>query len=58
MHLIFFLRLTFEDVLHKNEEEGEGEVSTKGKKSIIVEPHVPPSRGPYVFNEPKKYVVI
>ncbi|XP_076165553.1 RNA helicase aquarius isoform X2 [Ptiloglossa arizonensis] len=40
-------RLTFEDVLAKHDNE-------PIKKMIKVEPHVPPSRGPYKANEPKK----
>lgn len=42
-------RLIFEDVLAKQNNE-------PVKKVIKVEPHVPPSRGPYKANEPKKYV--
>ncbi|KAJ8928422.1 hypothetical protein NQ314_019011 [Rhamnusium bicolor] len=38
--------LTFEDLSKEDEEEA--------KKIIIVEPHVIPRRGPYLFNEPKK----
>ncbi|CAK9822321.1 RNA helicase aquarius [Anthophora retusa] len=40
-------RLTFKDVLAKHNNE-------PVKKIIRVEPHVPPSRGPYKANEPKK----
>ncbi|XP_012345805.1 RNA helicase aquarius isoform X2 [Apis florea] len=40
-------RLTFEDVVAKHNNE-------PIKKIIKVEPHVPPSRGPYKANEPKK----
>nr|XP_033337231.1 RNA helicase aquarius isoform X2 [Megalopta genalis] len=40
-------RLTFEDVLAKQSNE-------TVKQIIEVEPHVPPSRGPYKANEPKK----
>ncbi|XP_033355690.1 RNA helicase aquarius [Bombus vosnesenskii] len=40
-------RLTFEDVLAKHNVE-------TVKKVIKIEPHVPPSRGPYKANEPKK----
>lgn len=49
---ILFYRLTFEDVLQKHniDKNDEGPV----KKAILVEPHVIPSRGPYLFNEPKK----
>lgn len=52
MFKILFCRLTFEDVLRKHNEDKEEE--TPVKKSILVEPHVIPSRGPYLFNEPKK----
>lgn len=44
-------RLTFEEVVNK-EEKKSNEAPTK--KVIVVEPHVIPSRGPYLFNEPKK----
>ena len=40
-------RLIFEDVLAKQNNE-------QIRKVIEVEPHVPPSRGPYKANEPKK----
>ncbi|XP_033229420.1 RNA helicase aquarius isoform X2 [Belonocnema kinseyi] len=45
--LIRPFRLTFEDVLDKQNERAE-------RKVINVEPHIPPSRGPYKANEPKK----
>ncbi|XP_018567368.1 intron-binding protein aquarius isoform X2 [Anoplophora glabripennis] len=41
--------LTFEDL----GKEGEEDV----KKVIVVEPHVIPRRGPYLFNEPKKNMI-
>lgn len=44
--LIRPFRLTFKD-LGKEEQDEE-------KSVIIVEPHVIPKRGPYLFNEPKK----
>ncbi|XP_063985951.1 RNA helicase aquarius [Diachasmimorpha longicaudata] len=40
-------RLTFEDVIAKQENREETRI-------ITVEPHVPPSRGPYKANQPKK----
>lgn len=43
-------RLTFEDLGETEEENKEKE----RKKAIIVEPHITPRRGPYLFNEPKK----
>ncbi|KAG8332686.1 hypothetical protein J6590_017911 [Homalodisca vitripennis] len=48
-------RLTFEDVLNKHNRDKEEEKDVK--KSIIVEPHIIPSRGPYLFNEPKKNAI-
>ena len=42
-------RLTFEDVISKQQNRKE-----EPRKLITVEPHVPPSRGPYKANEPKK----
>ena len=41
--------LTFENVIDKQNGRPE-------RKVISVEPHVPPSRGPFKANEPKKYV--
>ncbi|XP_068993772.1 RNA helicase aquarius [Neodiprion pinetum] len=40
-------RLTFEEVLCKQNNQSD-------RKVIMVEPHVPPSRGPYKANEPKR----
>ncbi|KAL7286119.1 hypothetical protein TKK_0019633 [Trichogramma kaykai] len=45
--LVSPFRLTFEDVICKKNNE-------ELRKVITVEPHVPPSRGPYKANEPKK----
>lgn len=45
--LIGPFRLTFQDVLDKQNGREE-------KKEIIVRPHIPPSRGPYKANEPRK----
>ncbi|XP_018334120.1 RNA helicase aquarius [Agrilus planipennis] len=39
-------KLSFKDLGRENEE--------KEEKVLVVEPHVIPSRGPYLFNEPKK----
>ncbi|XP_063231396.1 RNA helicase aquarius [Bacillus rossius redtenbacheri] len=49
-------RLTFEEVKSKKR----GADSPDGKilqKVIVVEPHIIPSRGPYLFNEPKKNAI-
>jgi len=48
-NLVRPFQLTFEDVLAKRNNESI-------KKIITVKPHVPPSRGPYRANEPKKLV--
>lgn len=45
-------RITFEDV--GQPEDVERPKDEDEKKAITVEPHVIPSRGPYIFNEPKK----
>lgn len=45
-------RITFEDV--GRSEDAEQPKDEEKKKAITVEPHVIPSRGPYIFNEPKK----
>lgn len=47
-NLVRPFQLTFEDVLAKRNKE------PVKKKIIKVKPHVPPSRGPYRANEPKK----
>lgn len=50
--LIFLsFRLTFEGVPVENEDE---EVEQDLSAVISVEPYVVPSRGPYVYNMPKK----
>lgn len=50
-------RITFEEVNYKNQNKNGEKVEVPcDKKVIVVEPHVPPSRGPYLYNEPKKYV--
>jgi len=48
-NLVRPFQLIFEDVLAKHNND-------PMKKVIIVKPHVPPSRGPYRANEPKKLV--
>lgn len=46
-NLVRPFQLIFEDVLAKHNDESV-------KKVIRAKPHVPPSRGPYRANEPKK----
>jgi hypothetical protein len=46
-------RLTFSEVLRKKRDSA-GSDEVKSVKVITVQPHVIPSRGPYLFNEPKK----
>lgn len=36
------------------EEEGEGEGE---RETLLVEPYSIPNRGPYPYNQPKKYIV-
>jgi len=48
-NLVRPFQLTFKDVVAKHNNE-------PIKKIIKVKPHVPPSRGPYRANEPKKLV--
>ncbi|KAI5748269.1 hypothetical protein M8J77_023683 [Diaphorina citri] len=56
-------KLTFHEVLKKRTEEEENEdedvemENKDGKPIITVEPHVIPSRGPYLFNEPRKNTI-
>lgn len=61
IHTVFynymsFYRLTFENVLRKQELGDEAMDEDNERKVIVVEPHVQPKRGPYLYNEPKKYV--
>jgi len=44
---LFFFRLTFSDLNPEKEE----------KKTILVEPHLILSRGPYPYNQPKRNAV-
>jgi hypothetical protein len=46
-------RLTFGEVLSKKRDSA-GSNELKSSRVITVQPHVIPSRGPYLFNEPKK----
>nr|CAD7575589.1 unnamed protein product [Timema californicum] len=48
--------LTFEEVASKKRDK-DSEESKEVKKCITVEPHIIPSRGPYLFNEPKKNAI-
>lgn len=47
-------RLTFEDVVRKQQLGDDAMDEDKEHNVIIVEPHVQPKRGPYLYNEPKK----
>ena len=51
-------KLTFSDVGapsgEKRKRDEEEKKETEKEKSIIVEPHVIPNRGPYPYNQPKK----
>ncbi|XP_028166188.1 RNA helicase aquarius isoform X2 [Ostrinia furnacalis] len=46
-------RLTFENVVRK-QEAGDAMDDDDERKVILVQPHVQPKRGPYLYNEPKK----
>ncbi|KAI5643112.1 AAA domain-containing protein [Phthorimaea operculella] len=46
-------KLTFENVLQKQQSD-EAMDEDELRKVILVEPHVQPRRGPYLYNEPKK----
>ncbi|XP_034238562.1 RNA helicase aquarius isoform X1 [Thrips palmi] len=47
--------LTFEEVIEKqNARHEDREPDLDKKQVIVVEPHVIPSRGPYLYNEPKR----
>ncbi|XP_045502358.1 RNA helicase aquarius [Colias croceus] len=47
-------KVTFENVLRKQELGDNAMDEDEPRKVIIVEPHVQPKRGPYLYNEPKK----
>ncbi|XP_041969753.1 RNA helicase aquarius [Aricia agestis] len=47
-------KLTFENVVRKQELGDNAMDEDEQSKVIIVEPHVQPKRGPYLYNEPKK----
>ncbi|XP_023721856.1 RNA helicase aquarius [Cryptotermes secundus] len=49
-------RLTFGEVLSKKRYSADTD-ELKSSKVITVQPHVIPSRGPYLFNEPKKNAI-
>lgn len=56
--IIFISRLTFQEVeerKRKFSDEVDEKKDLKKKNVIVVEPHVRLNRGPYLFNEPKKY---
>ena len=55
----YFIRLNFEEVIEKhNARHEDREPKLEQKQVIVVEPHVIPSRGPYLYNEPKRYVLL
>ncbi|XP_053613810.1 RNA helicase aquarius isoform X2 [Plodia interpunctella] len=47
-------KVTFENVLRKQQLGEKAMEEDEEIKSIVVEPHVQPKRGPYLYNEPKK----
>ncbi|KOB66412.1 Intron-binding protein aquarius, partial [Operophtera brumata] len=47
-------KLTFENVVRKQQLGDSAMEEDDPKKAITVEPHVQPKRGPYLYNEPKK----
>ena len=49
-------KITFEEVHSKKRMDPDSD-NTKSAKVITVTPHVIPSRGPYLFNEPKKNAI-
>lgn len=55
--LIRPFKITFENLGKDDKNEEEKEKGDEIKKVILVEPHVIPRRGPYLFNEPKKNMI-
>ncbi|XP_022116250.2 RNA helicase aquarius [Pieris rapae] len=47
-------KVTFDNVLRKQELGDNAMDEDEERKVIVVEPHVQPKRGPYLYNEPKK----
>ncbi|XP_045537954.1 RNA helicase aquarius [Papilio machaon] len=47
-------KVTFENVLRKEKHGDNAMDEDDSHKVIVVEPHVQPKRGPYLYNEPKK----
>ncbi|KAG7297975.1 hypothetical protein JYU34_018735 [Plutella xylostella] len=47
-------KLTFENVVRKQQLGPEAMEEEEERKVVVVEPHVQPRRGPYLYNEPKK----
>ncbi|KAG6449940.1 RNA helicase aquarius isoform X1 [Manduca sexta] len=56
--LIRPFKLTFENVARKQQQDENATEEDKQRKVIIVEPHVMPKRGPYLYNEPKKNTIL
>lgn len=49
-----FFRVTFENVVRKQQVGDDAMEEDEERKIITVQPHVQPKRGPYLYNEPKK----
>lgn len=61
-HLLYFTRITFPtsnktDKGKKRKADDEGDSAKDGEKTLIVEPYVTPNRGPYPYNQPKRWVI-
>lgn len=59
---LFFTRITFPisnkpDKGKKRKADDEGDSITDEEKTLIVEPYVTPNRGPYPYNQPKRWVI-
>ncbi|XP_047537056.1 RNA helicase aquarius [Vanessa atalanta] len=52
--LIRPFKLTFENVVRKQQVGENAMDEDEPRKVIVVQPHVQPKRGPYLYNEPKK----
>lgn len=58
---IFFTRITFQisnkkDKGKKRKADNDGDADKEEEKTLIVEPYVTPNRGPYPYNQPKRWV--
>lgn len=52
--LLFRIKFPVQNVKGKKRKADEEEEKNEDDKTLIVEPHVIPNRGPYPYNQPKR----